>query len=713
MRTARRQLQAAPEGKALRYYGSGESGWGAQTTQKALLAFAVLATDEEYDPAIAGASRDELLSEALALLRYLLATHVTGPLACVDLAKWGHTWISVLGMERAYPALRLLEPYLPASERERLAELQLSEARWILEHYPVNGGLRQNNRPESNLWNAAFLWRLLHRTPGALDAARVKEKVAALVRHGFSTPSSLSSSDTAFAALESPGIGPNFYDSYALHHHRYLNIGYIAICLSQIALLHYDCRELQSPEPPGWHQHGREVWELLRLLTFPDGRLVRVGGDTRVRYAYCQDYHFLCWHYAHDVLHCPSATGYYHGWINLLEREEQVNRSDAFFSERCAALRTAAPGYYYRLEADRAVALGLNRYWQREGLSSLGAPLPPAPQSITLERWHDAAHGAYVWRTARGILSWVWDAAEPPQGLFAPIHRSDLAEWRANLGGEVTGMGRRNFQEIEVFHGVEWSGGFVTAGSTVHVSDGWITEGQLAAQLARQRTACVVWGEEMYVFQSCTALRRAEVQTIKGVHLQIPNDLFNGGARCYTADGEGFISRFGQPTPETYAFGASRLEIDGALHLDLLTGGEGWSLYRPPERNVRLKLYRERDMAANPGSLLSEQVCCPLEITPRTIEKGERLYEVVCRLSFTGEGETEAVAPERLPEGVHSILRYENGRLLFGIWFNAGEAPVELAPEFSAKPAVLSRAEWHSGERLQLEPLGVAVLTAD
>src|SRR5690606_4071820 len=124
-----------------------------------------------------------------------------------------------------------------------------------------------------------------------------------------------------------------------------------------------------------------------------------------------------------------------------------------------------------------------------------------------------------------------------------------------------------------------------------------------------------------------------------------------------------------------HAFGSPRLEVDGALHLDLLSG-DGWSLYRPAERNVRLKLYRERDMAANPGSLLSEQICCPLEVTPRTIEKDEPLYEVVCRLSLTGEGTVEADAPEGLPQGVRALRRYEDGRLLFAIWFNAGTEPV-------------------------------------
>ena len=89
-------------------YGSGYSGWGMQTHQKGFAPCAVAATsDMETD-----IPKELLLDYSLKLFRYMLETHVEGSFYSVEGDKWGHTWISILGIERCMHAVNQLMPHL-------------------------------------------------------------------------------------------------------------------------------------------------------------------------------------------------------------------------------------------------------------------------------------------------------------------------------------------------------------------------------------------------------------------------------------------------------------------------------------------------------------------------------------------------------------------------------------------------------------------------
>ena len=89
-------------------YGSGYNGWGMQTHQKGFAPCAVAATsDMETD-----IPKELLLDYSLKLFRYMLETHVEGSFYSVEGDKWGHTWISILGIERCMHAVNQLMPHL-------------------------------------------------------------------------------------------------------------------------------------------------------------------------------------------------------------------------------------------------------------------------------------------------------------------------------------------------------------------------------------------------------------------------------------------------------------------------------------------------------------------------------------------------------------------------------------------------------------------------
>ena len=115
-----RPAEFSPEAAS---FGNGESdNWPVQCTAKAFSAFVALGDRER----------------ALRLLRYLLATHVSGRQCCIDGKKWGHTWIAAGGsLERMMSAVYRLGDALTAADRRGLRRVLLSEANWIRRHLPV------------------------------------------------------------------------------------------------------------------------------------------------------------------------------------------------------------------------------------------------------------------------------------------------------------------------------------------------------------------------------------------------------------------------------------------------------------------------------------------------------------------------------------------------------------------------------------------------
>ena len=125
---ARMHLYTLPDHPDLTCYGTGYNTWGVQTNQKALSAYGVLATDPHADFSAAGTTREEVLDTALAMLRFSLRSHLTGDVRCTDGEQWGHTWISVLGIERMMHAVDALQPHMTQADTDLLHRVLVSEA---------------------------------------------------------------------------------------------------------------------------------------------------------------------------------------------------------------------------------------------------------------------------------------------------------------------------------------------------------------------------------------------------------------------------------------------------------------------------------------------------------------------------------------------------------------------------------------------------------
>ncbi len=622
-----------PDRPDLGCFGSGYNSWGVQTNQKFIGAYAVLAAAPELDENAVACSRDDLLDKALRALRFSLASHVSGEHRCADGTRWGHTWISLLGVERMMHGVAALDEHLTAADHAGLRTMLVSEADAVL-NLPVTGtkwAADGGNRPEANIWNGAFLWRASRMYPDAPRVAEWIEKAHQFLLNGISiTADADDQKIIAGRSLSDWHIGPNFFDRYALDHHGYLNVGYMIICLSNIAMLHFACEDAGWEAPESLYHHAEELWALVKRLIFADGRLLRIGGDTRQRYCYCQDYLLPSLLWAAHYLGDPHARQLEAGNLELIRYEQQSNADGGFLSQRCATIRHTNPYYYTRLEADKAVVLSMNAYWGSK-LATAAQESSESFEGSVAGSWIEPEHGAMFHRSARRIASWSWRSAEPPQGLCLPPASGHLAEWCANMGGLVELLGETGKRKCTQHHQAAFAGGFLTTGEMADSEHVRLAEGWTGSDPVRHRYAVAALPDDrtMIVLEYCRLQVRSYLAAVKGIKLNVPNDLFNGYSRKYaTASGEVIAGGTGA---QLVPLRSRWVNVEAKIGVVGIYGANSFVLYQAGERRA----------AGYGSSLYYDELCFPARLGPLAVDAGTAVLDCgSCVLSGADADET-------------------------------------------------------------------------
>lgn len=601
-------LSTLPGNPASLVYGTGYNSWGVQTQQKAFATFAICSALLKDGETLAGKSRDELLDMAVRLLRFNLNSHVEGDSTCTDGSKWGHTWISALGIERMMAGIDMIHGQLPAELQGLLRKVLISEADWLLQEHPIVASPDDpgKNKPESNLWNGALLHRVAMLYPDCPNAAAYREKGSAFLLNSISVPSDRDSAQIiAGKKLSEWHIDANFQETYALVHHGYMNVGYMVICLSQVALLHFSYRERGIAAPKELYHHALDLWKLVKQFTFPDGRLLRIGGDTRVRYCYCQDYAMSVWMLMADHFADPDALRFEQAWLKSVQLEQNLNADGSFLGSRLSRLKEVSPLYYTRLESDRAVSLAQSALWLERFAISEKLPLS-SPASRSDFAWYDSFHGALFLRNAENIRSWVWMAARVPFGLCLPLNDSSLAEWDFNCSGQIQGTGMATMVQLGKHQHQLFKDSFVTIGKYAIVSAAQLGEGQKDDTVAETQIACAALpdGKSMLIMQYSKAPARVYVRSLKGLMLQLPNDLFNDFHRSIRTPAETIELNGLEPPYGLRDLNSKILNIDNKLTIELFYGADSLKINRPAERQIVIR-YKD----AGGGNLYCEEIC--------------------------------------------------------------------------------------------------------
>ena len=604
-RAAERHWYPSPADPNLGCYRSGYNSWGVQTNQKYISAMAVLAA---HGPAT---HRSHSLARALAALRFMLATHLTGEHRCTDGTQWGHTWISALGIERMMHAIPLLNDAMTVPDHVSLRRVLTSESDWLLHHYTKGGhtGIVADpwnhtgkNVPESNLWNGALLWRTAVMYPDHPHVADWQERAHRFLINAVSIAADATDDHIiADQPIRARHAGANFFPHYGLDHHGYLNLGYMVICTSNAAMLHFDLKALNLPRPQSLDHHQADLWAVLRRMIFADGRLARLGGDTRIRYAYCQDYLLPALMYAADHLNDLHALALADAQLNLIEQETRTNPDGSFYASRLAELSEANPYYYTRLESDRAAALAMALIYRR----LVQSPPGPAPshsfESSVTGGWSEPDHGDVLHRCPTRLASFSWRADHLMQGLCLPPDDGHLAEWQHNLAGIVRFIHHPNAKSaryrphrklrdhrIDSFDG----GFFLTSGAVFEGVDLELAEGWTGTDSALHQLvfAALPDGHTVVALQHCrTAPRRTYIAEVKCLHFNLPNDLFNNFQRRLTT-ATGPLSLHSPATSDQILPLASTwANVEDRLGIIGLYGADNLSIHRSP-RSPRRRL---------------------------------------------------------------------------------------------------------------------------
>ena len=628
---AQKHLYYCPEREGLICYGAGEHGhWGVHTHQKAFSAFAVLATLEDVDLSDFVVSREELIEQALGMLRFNMESHIEGSFVCTDGEKWGHNWIYVLGIERMFHGIEAIEPYMTEADKALLKKILISESDFLLNEYPIEAGLvRPYNKPESNIWNGATLYRTAVLYPDAPNRDKYIEKAQRFFANGISIESDENSDEIVDGRrIGDMFVGANMTDTYACNHHGYLNIGYMYICVSNIAMLHFFLKKHNIKGDDIIYHHLYDQWKLIRATTFEDGRLLRIGGDSRARYCYCQDYALPSWALIEDI-YGEDCSMLEEGWLGILEKETSVNGDGSFLSNRFGPFENLSPVYYTRLETDKANTVSMALYWHKLYNLSCDKKTPE------LTQWEDEFHGSAFSAVGNRYASFTWEASEKPQGLLVPKSDSSLAEWRYNLSAKISGVGRENFDTVENNKVKSFDGGFLTYGTSISCSDKFMAEGQLLEKIARKHIAFAALPDENTVLciQYVKAMNRCFVSEIAGTFWNIPNDIFNGRQRkLLFQEGERFF-RGGDYAnkPETIAVG-SYLNVDNKMGIASKTP---LTLVRKGYRQVEIK-WRE-----NSGTLYTEEICAPYSREYKWVDRDSVLIDTGFALALGDAAHTK------------------------------------------------------------------------
>ncbi|MDD4097349.1 MAG: hypothetical protein PHC30_01135 [Lentisphaeria bacterium] len=613
----------------LRYYGTGESlHWPTQSNLNVFAALAVLGTSPELPESGLPMSRQEIIDTALDLLRYALATHVTGPDLASDGQRWGHHWISVLGVERMAHGLDAIRGHLTDEDHDALRRMMVSESDWRLDQYEIVAGMvgaEGRNKPESNIWNGGVLLRTALEYPDTPRAQEYLDKATRFLLNGLSHPLD-AACETRFRGqpVRKWHVGFNYTPNWSLDHHGYLNVGYMVICLSNLAMLHFFYKRRGLTPPPELYWHVREVWEMVKKCTFADGRLLRIGGDTRARYTYCQDYAIPSWMLAEDFLGDEDAASFEAGWLKVVQQDMDFTGDGGYYGGRLANIRDTSYFYFARLESDAILCLSYGACWRR--LHDLPQPKSETPANPPVA-WQDEFHGATLDRSGHAIRSFVWHGGQGPTGVIAPARDSSLAEWQGNLRGELVStqtpmlsQGASQWHEI-------YPGGFLNAGVSVWRDWSPVGEGEAAYDYARHHLAVAALPDSstMLVLEYAVSTVEVTLKAIKGYGVKIPNDVFNGRKRYYqTPGGQAMVTESTPGHEETRRLKTDRVGIDGQLAVIAIYGAEdGLVLHRPADRTIVIK----KNWGPWLHSLYVDEVCGKLVLGHQRVLPGAVLLD--------------------------------------------------------------------------------------
>ena len=406
--------------------------------------FAFLHRFGPYDEKLVGISRAELLNGTIVpMMRYLVATHVTGSQATSDGKKWGDAWQSAHWAQMLGRGAWFVWAELPADLREGVQRVVAHEAERIVRSEPPHQ-LRSDTKAEENAWNSQVLSVAVLLIPEDPRRAVWERAFQKWVMSSFLRPAD-ERNETAVDGrpVREQFTGANIFDDFTLENHNFVHPDYMTtFSLSLGCAPDFAMTGRRMPEALLFNV--APIYENLKWMLLPDGGFVYPNGQDweLFRNPSWLSKHVLMAVWAHD----PDAWAYTLRTLDTLEKMQARPLDGAVFH----------PGEYFFASTQTDLFRALANAW----LSlQLAGEVSNAPRErIGVRRWDSAK--VVLRRTPDAIHTVSWGAKIMAQcvprrldRLVSPHERNGIGHVR--LAGERAVLPLR-LQAAEVHEGTNW-----------------------------------------------------------------------------------------------------------------------------------------------------------------------------------------------------------------------------------------------------------------
>lgn len=356
--------------------------------------FAFLHRFGPYDPQIVGVSRSELLTGTLVpMLRYLVATHVTGTRPTSDGKPWGNAWQSAHWTQMLGRGAWFVWDSLPEDLQHGVRRVVAHEADRIAGSEPPHQ-LRADTKAEENAWNSQVLsvaMLLLPEDPRRAGWERAHQK---WVLSSFLRPAD-ERNDTVVdgRTVREQFTGANVFDDFTLENHNFVHPDYMTtFSLSLGCTPDFVLTGRRPPESLLFNV--APIYENLKWMLLPDGGFVYPNG---------QDWELFrnpSWFSKHVLMAVwgqdPDAWQWALVTLDALEKMQARSSAGAVFHS----------GEYFFASTQQDLMRSLTNAWL--SLQLAGEIPDKAHERIGVRRWDSAQ--IILHRTPQAIHTVSWGA---------------------------------------------------------------------------------------------------------------------------------------------------------------------------------------------------------------------------------------------------------------------------------------------------------------
>jgi hypothetical protein len=367
--------------------------------------------DDAFPPEF---TRQQAHDDAIAILRFALATHGAGGQRCTDGKQWHNQWQSALWAYSAGQAAWLLWDDLTPEMKWLAARMTCDEADRFIDLRPPMQ-IVSDTKAEENAWNSQVISLAYNMFPRHPHHERWRDAAIRWIINSFPTEADRTRDDVIDGRpLSAWLVGANVYDDYTLENHDRVHPDYMSTT-KMLVFLRLNYAWAGNAPPAALDFNVEPIYQRCKWLTFPDGGFF---------YPNAQDWQL---HRNADWFddHCCMAVVYHDA------QAARLMRIVLDTSEKMAA-RTAPAGPI--VQPHETIFASTNQFIFEGDARAylLMAALGEGPEPVSEEQlWHDLngvhlfKYGMFgVRRSKNAVASFSW--GRQVMGLVVPMDRDLL-----------------------------------------------------------------------------------------------------------------------------------------------------------------------------------------------------------------------------------------------------------------------------------------------